>query len=169
MGGSDPVAVKKYFYALRPALALRAMRMLGDRRPPMNLQQLQSICDLPQALDRIIDELVALKSVTNERGNARRYAGVLGFSGGLIGPPGTRFDYPGSLDGTPVFLGCSDNDSHIPAARVLESEAVFRRMSATVTRRLYPDMGHLVSDDEIAVVQDVIDTVLGEADPSLRS
>jgi predicted nucleotidyltransferase len=74
MAGSEPVAVKKYFYALRPALALRAMRILGERRPPMNLQQLQIICDLPQSLNRIIDELVMLKSVTNEKGNARRYA-----------------------------------------------------------------------------------------------
>jgi len=74
MAGSEPVAVKKYFYALRPALALRAMRTLGERRPPMNLQQLQAICDLPQPLNRIIDELVELKSVTNEKGNARRYA-----------------------------------------------------------------------------------------------
>ncbi len=73
MAGSEPVAVKKYFYALRPALALRAMRALGDRRPPMNLQQLQAICELPQTLNRIIDELVGLKSVTNEKGNARRY------------------------------------------------------------------------------------------------
>lgn len=74
LAGSEPVAVKKYFYALRPALALRAMRALGERRPPMNLQQLQSICDLPQSLNRIVDELVTLKSVTNEKGNARRYA-----------------------------------------------------------------------------------------------
>ena len=73
MAGSEPVAVKRYFYALRPALALRAMRVLGDRRPPMNLQQLQSVCELPQQLDRIIDDLVELKSVTNEKGNARRY------------------------------------------------------------------------------------------------
>lgn len=74
LAGSEPVAVKKYFYALRPALALRAMRALGGHRPPMNLQQLQSVCDLPESLNRIIDELVALKSVTNERGNARRYS-----------------------------------------------------------------------------------------------
>ena len=73
MTGSEPVPVKKYFYALRPALALRAMRVLGEQRPPMNLQQLQSVCDLPQALNRIIDELVTLKSVTNEKGNAQRY------------------------------------------------------------------------------------------------
>ena len=52
--------------------------------------------------------------------NARRYAGVFGLSGGLIGPPGTPRTYAGSLDGTPVFLGCSDVDPHIPLERVHE-------------------------------------------------
>ena len=55
----------------------------------------------------------------------------------------------GTFDGTPVFLGCSDSDAHIPKARVEESAAVFRRMGADVTLRLYPGMGHLVSADEI--------------------
>ena len=53
--------------------------------------------------------------------HARRYGGVIGLSGGLIGPEGTPRDYPGSLDGTPVFLGCSDIDPHIPKERVIES------------------------------------------------
>ena len=50
----------------------------------------------------------------------RRYAAVAGLSGGLIGPPGSPRDYPGSLEGTPVFLGCSDIDAHIPLERVHE-------------------------------------------------
>jgi phospholipase/carboxylesterase len=91
----------------------------------------------------------------------RRYGGVMVLSGGLIGPPGTTWDdVTGAFDGTPVFLGCSDMDAHIPVERVLESEVVFRRLGATVTRRLYPSMGHLVNDDEIAVVQGVLDEVL---------
>ncbi|MFN8447871.1 MAG: hypothetical protein U0521_04605 [Anaerolineae bacterium] len=53
--------------------------------------------------------------------NAKRYGGVVGLSGGLIGADGTPRDYPGSLGGTPVFLGCSDIDFHIPKARVDES------------------------------------------------
>ena len=91
----------------------------------------------------------------------RRYGGVMVLSGGLIGPPGTSWDtVTTSLDGTPVFLGCSDVDSHIPAERVLESEAVFRRLSAAVTRKLYPGMGHTVIGDEIEQVQRVMDAVL---------
>jgi predicted esterase len=90
---------------------------------------------------------------------ASRYGGVLMFSGGLIGPPGTTWNYPGSFGGTPVFLGCSDVDSHIPAARVQESADVFSRMGADVTMRLYPGMGHSVNDDEIAVAQGVLDAL----------
>jgi predicted esterase len=79
----------------------------------------------------------------------------------LIGAPGTTWEkLGGALNGVPVFLGCSDVDSHIPASRVLESEEVFRQMGATVTRRLYPGMGHLVNDDEIAFVQQTVDAVL---------
>jgi predicted esterase len=82
----------------------------------------------------------------------RRYAGVVAFSGGLIGPPGTPRDYSGSLDGTPVFLGCSDVDAHVPLNRVHESTEVFRRMSAIVDERIYSRMGHTVNRDELEAV-----------------
>ena len=85
--------------------------------------------------------------------NARRYAGIAGLSGGLIGPPGTPRDYPGSCDGMPVFLGCSDVDAHIPLARVHESADVFRRLGANVDERIYRQMGHTVNRDEIDAVR----------------
>lgn len=85
--------------------------------------------------------------------NARRFAGIVGLSGGLIGPDGTPRDYPGSFDGTPVFLGCSDRDPHIPLARVHDTAAVFRRMGAAVDERIYPAMGHTVNADEIDAVR----------------
>jgi predicted esterase len=81
--------------------------------------------------------------------NARRYGCVIGFSGGLIGPPGTPRDYPGSFDGTPVFLGCSDIDPHIPLERVQETTAVLSALGATVDERIYRGMGHTVNEDEI--------------------
>src|SRR5437660_6075426 len=67
--------------------------------------------------------------------NARRFGAIIGLSGGLIGPDGTPRDYPGQFDLTPVFLGCSDVDPHIPKERVLESAEVFKRMGATVSER----------------------------------
>jgi predicted esterase len=88
--------------------------------------------------------------------HARRYGGLAVLSGALIGPDGTPRNYSGSLDGTPVFLGCSDVDSHIPAARVKESAEVLERLGGEVTMRLYPGMGHMVNEDEIAAVRALI-------------
>ena len=82
----------------------------------------------------------------------RRYAGVLGFTGGLIGPDPMHREERGRFDGTPVFIGCSDIDAHIPLGRVQESTAVFRRMGATVDERIYPRMGHTVNRDELEAV-----------------
>jgi predicted esterase len=88
--------------------------------------------------------------------NARRYGGVIALSGGLIGPPGTPRDYAGSLAGTPVFLGCSDVDPHIPWARVEESAQVFQKMGAEVDLRKYPGMPHTVNDDELEAFRAVL-------------
>lgn len=92
--------------------------------------------------------------------NARRYGGVIGLSGGLIGPDGTPRNYTGSLDGTPVFLGCSDVDPHIPAGRVHETADVLARLGGSVTTRLYPNMEHTVVQDEIDFVRNVMATLL---------
>jgi predicted esterase len=93
--------------------------------------------------------------------HARRYGGLAVLSGGLIGPDGTPRNYPGALDGTPVFLGCSDVDGHIPAARVRESAEVLRRLGGEVDMRLYPGMGHLVNEDEIEAVRAMLVAALG--------
>jgi predicted esterase len=88
-----------------------------------------------------------------------RYGGLVAFSGGLIGPPGSRWDAAGSLDGTPAFLGCSDVDAHVPKDRVEESAQVLTRMGAEVTLRIYPGMGHVVSDDELTHARRIVAAV----------
>lgn len=92
--------------------------------------------------------------------NAARYGGVVALSGGLIGPD-TRFDtvlrdYSGSLDGTPVFLGCSDVDVHIPEARVMKSAGVMNQLGGAVDARIYPGMGHTVNQEELGAVDLII-------------
>ena len=93
--------------------------------------------------------------------HAQRYAVIAAFSGGVIGPPGTPREYPGSFDGTPVFLGCSDMDPHIPVERVHESAEMLTRMGARVDKRIYPHMAHTITKAEI----EVVDALLAAANP----
>jgi len=91
--------------------------------------------------------------------HADRYGGIVLFTGGLIGPVGTRWPYAGSFQGTPIFLGTSDIDSFVPLERVRESAAIFRQMGAEVTERVYPGMDHIVNDDEIACARTIMQQV----------
>jgi len=88
----------------------------------------------------------------------RKYAAVVGLSGALISPPDAPLVATGSLQGTAVFLGCSDIDSHIPLERVRTSADVLRRLGAVVDERIYPRMGHTVNSDEVQAVR----TLLGQ-------
>lgn len=90
--------------------------------------------------------------------HARRYGGVVGLSGGLIGPEGTPRDYGGQFAGTPVFLGCSDTDPHIPLDRVHETAGVIGTLGGAVTERIYAGMGHGINEDEIKQVRGLLAT-----------
>lgn len=92
--------------------------------------------------------------------NAKRYGAVAGLSGGLIGPDDTPRDYPGSLNGTPVFLGCSDVDSHIPVGRVRETATILQGLGGTVDARIYGGMGHVIIDDEINALRALVSQLL---------
>ncbi len=82
-----------------------------------------------------------------------RWGGVAGLSGGVIGPPGTTWDRPAGLAGTPVFLGCSDVDPHIPVERVHESRDLLTRLGAVVDERIYPGMPHTINGEELDAVR----------------
>lgn len=135
---------------------------------------------LSMALNRISEELAKVKAagIPPERTfllgfsqgaclateyaarNPQRYGGIIGLSGGLIGEEGKplHYDYQGTpLAGTPVFLGCSDVDFHIPKSRVEESAVVLKAMGGDVTMKLYPGMGHTVNQDEINFVRQMIE------------
>jgi glyoxalase family protein len=79
--------------------------------------------------------------------NPRRYGGVFVFSGGLI-----TLNHTGDLDSTPVFMGNSDHDSHVPHARFEESAAIFAALNASVDARVYPGMPHTIVQEELDAV-----------------
>lgn len=87
----------------------------------------------------------------------QKYGGIIGLSGGLIGPEIDVDEYSGSFFGAPVFLGCSDNDPHIPEERVNVTAEVFERMGAHVTKKIYPGMGHTVNQDELMHIRQLLE------------
>ncbi len=97
--------------------------------------------------------------------HARRYGGLLAFSGGLIGPLGTLRQYEGTLGGTPVFIGCSNVDPHIPLERVMETSEIFASLGATITTKIYPNMGHTINQDEIDHALQIVQLAAGSEHP----
>ena len=92
--------------------------------------------------------------------NPQKYGGIIALSGGLIGTDDEITGYAGSLDGTSVFLGCSDVDFHIPKERVVASAKALEGIGGDVTIKLYPGMGHTVNEDEIEHVKQIMQAVL---------
>lgn len=88
--------------------------------------------------------------------NAEQFGGVFVLSGGLIGENLDTSNYKGDFNGTPIFLGCSDVDPHIPLARVKESVEVFQDMGAEVILKLYPNGPHTIYEDEIKEVNSIL-------------
>ena len=128
-------------------------------------------------LDSLVDDLLA-RGISSDRiiflgfsqgacltsefvaRHPRRYGAVIALTGGLIGPPGTPRNYPGSLASTPVFLGTSDPDPHVPFERVKETEAVLSQMGAVVELRRYPGMPHTINDDELDACRKLLKCVI---------
>jgi predicted esterase len=91
----------------------------------------------------------------------RRYGGLVGLSGALIGPPDSPHPYTGSLNGTPVFLGCSDVDPHVPKESVEQTAERLTALGGQVTTRLYPGLGHQVNQDELDFIRGLMQECLG--------
>lgn len=87
---------------------------------------------------------------------ATRYGGIVAFTGGLIGDRIYTENYTGDFSNTPVLIGTSDPDVHVPLARVYESAAVLRKMNAVVTENIYNHMGHTINEDEIVTANRLI-------------
>jgi predicted esterase len=90
-----------------------------------------------------------------------RYAAVIAFTGGLIGPPDMKLDYSGDLAGTPAFLGSGDHDPYIPWERVQQTADILTQMNARVTLQCYPGRAHTVSAKEVKIANQLIEEAFG--------
>lgn len=88
--------------------------------------------------------------------DAKRYGGIVAFTGGVIGEHLDHRNYHGDFDGTPVFIGSSNPDFHVPVERVNETTVLFEEMGANVTEIIYENMGHTISESEITQVNKLI-------------
>lgn len=91
--------------------------------------------------------------------NAQRFGGIVAFTGGLIGDRINESNYVGDFDMTPVFIGSSDPDPHVPVARVQQTTGILKKLNANVNEKIYPNMGHTVSENEIEIVNNTIFTL----------
>jgi|SRR5699024_116196 len=92
----------------------------------------------------------------------QKLGGVVGYSGGLIGPEINPKAYSGSMEQTTVFLGCSDIDPHVPRERIDETETVFKKLGADVNTQIYEGMGHTINEDEVKIVRNMMDHVMND-------
>lgn len=88
--------------------------------------------------------------------NAKKYGGIVAFSGGLIGDRIYMENYQGDFENTPVFVGSSDPDPHIPVERVKESSEILKNLEANVNLKIYKNLGHTINKDEIDQVNSFI-------------
>jgi phospholipase/carboxylesterase len=88
--------------------------------------------------------------------NAAKYGGIVAFTGGLIGDKVYEENYRGDFSGTPIFIGTSDPDPHVPVERVDVSAAILDKMNAQVTKKIYKNMGHTISQDEIDMANKIV-------------
>lgn len=90
--------------------------------------------------------------------HARRYGGIIAFTGGLIGQTIDTTTYSGTFEGTPIFIGSSDHDPHVPETRIDESEQVLTDLGAAVNKHIYPGIGHTIIDEEIEIARQMLRT-----------
>jgi predicted esterase len=179
--GDDMIELGRRLVGKTPNVAVLAPQASGDTWYPQRFfaplaQNEPHLTSAISVIAEMVDELLA-RGIARERiilggfsqgacialefaaRHPRRYGAILGLSGGIIGPPGMKREVIGSLRGTPLFLGCGDQDAHIPVASVHEAAAHFRQLGADVLERIYPEMAHTVNDDELAVVANLISRV----------
>jgi phospholipase/carboxylesterase len=88
--------------------------------------------------------------------NAGKYGGIAAFTGGLIGDKIYRENYRGEFQNTPIFIGTSNPDPHVPVERVYATSNILKEMNAAVTEKIYVNMGHTIIQNEIEIANKVV-------------
>ena len=88
--------------------------------------------------------------------HAKKWGGVVAFTGGLIGDTLQTENYKGNFAGTPIYIGTSDPDPHVPLSRVHETEKVLNAMGANVTVDVFKNMGHTINETEITKANTIL-------------
>lgn len=88
--------------------------------------------------------------------NADQYGGVVAFTGGLIGDKIYPENYKGGFNGTPIFMGTSNPDAHVPVERFYATANILKNMNASVTEKVYDNMGHTINQDEINLANSLV-------------
>jgi phospholipase/carboxylesterase len=88
--------------------------------------------------------------------NAEKYGGVVAFTGGLIGDKIHPENYKGDFKQTPIFIGGSNPDPHVPVERVHETTEILRSMNANVTEKIFQNMGHTITQNEIDLANELV-------------
>lgn len=96
----------------------------------------------------------------------QKMGGVVAFSGGLIGPTVSTENYSGSMEQTPVFIGCSDHDPYVPTERLEVTSTVFENLNADVNKQIYKGMGHTINEEEIKEVRAMMSNILNNHEPN---
>lgn len=88
--------------------------------------------------------------------HAKKFGGMIAFTGGLIGEVVDRKSYSGDFSRTPVLITTGDPDNHVPRARVEESAVILREMNADVTVKVYPGRPHTIQFEEFVLANQLI-------------
>lgn len=81
--------------------------------------------------------------------HAQKLGGVVAFTGGLIGEKLKPENYSGDFQGTPIYIGSSNRDFHVPAKRITDSADLLRKMGAEIKVKLFDDPDHTIREEEI--------------------
>lgn len=93
----------------------------------------------------------------------QKLGGVVGLSGGLIGQNVKPEYYKGTLENTPIFIGCGEHDQHVPAERIHLTASVMEQLNGAVNKKIYPNMGHTINKDEIKTIRGIMAKILSNS------